>query len=229
MKSNSKGFTPILIIIILLILGGIGYFAYKNFYPGNFPRLPERTPTCQVNCPGSMPTPKPGTIPGWVKYEDPDGKFSFEYPQNWSYIALPYSFPNTDIPISGLYTVSLSELEKEAKESSAIDTIHKQRFSLGLVGTKLIYQMESGYEVFSKKHTFFGKTDVVTNKYCLTAGTFYKGGTLKAGEICFSRSAIDLGDVGYLEVEDLPINQGSRSADDIKTYEKILSTIKINR
>lgn len=201
------------------------YLGYKNFNLDLKYLNPQSTPSCKVNCWNS--TPQPGSIPGWVKYENTDVGYSFEYPENWFYIDKPYTIDGTDLITSeGLYSVSKDKLEKDKIDKAF--TMGYYYFSLNYSSMRLENVMGSTYEIVSSKINKFGNTEVITNTYCLKAGTFYKGVSLKANQVCSVVSAIDMGEDGYLSVEKLvdPIIQ---SSDDIKIYKKILSTVKFTK
>ncbi len=75
---KTSGFTPILILLIVLILGGIGFVAYSSF---------NKSPNTQIL---QSPTPLPSTNrfsvsskQGWKKYTNLEQGFSIELPQGY--------------------------------------------------------------------------------------------------------------------------------------------------
>jgi hypothetical protein len=80
---KQKGFAPILILILLvLVAGGAYYFGTKN---KTTPVIPISTPVTSVQ---SSPSPAVQTVidpvTGWKKYENPKYKYSFSFPSNFN-------------------------------------------------------------------------------------------------------------------------------------------------
>ncbi|OGM33127.1 hypothetical protein A2803_00275 [Candidatus Woesebacteria bacterium RIFCSPHIGHO2_01_FULL_44_21] len=75
---HKRGFAPILVLLIVLILGGIGFVAYSSF---------NKSPNTQIL---QSPTPLPSTNrfsvsskQGWRKYTNLEQGFSIELPQSY--------------------------------------------------------------------------------------------------------------------------------------------------
>lgn len=65
------GFAPVLIILVIPILGVVGYFVYKSYLPQS-PNIPQTyTPPATVI---------PDLTVGWKTYENQDAGFSVKYP-----------------------------------------------------------------------------------------------------------------------------------------------------
>ena len=64
-KTKKNSFPPILILAIVIVLAGVGYFGYKNLY-----KLPSTSQT------------KIDTT-HWKTYTDPKYNYSFKYPAQW--------------------------------------------------------------------------------------------------------------------------------------------------
>lgn len=162
-------------------------------------------------------------ITTWVKYEDPKGRFSFEYPSSWYYEPKGYTISGTWIPVTtGLYPVSKEKLESELKDLNKIN-----RYGLTPYNWKISNFMPEFYEIVSQRHDLFSKTDVVTYKYCVKAGTLGKGNMPeKANTTCESHSLIDIGNGEVIEISTLPIESNQQNSEEVKIYKEILSTFE---
>jgi hypothetical protein len=89
-KSNSKGFAPI-IILILLVLVGVGAYYFGTLKNKIVSVISTPTPVVSAQpssspivIPTAKPTVKPTTDPtvNWKTYKNPD--FSFKYPSGWA-------------------------------------------------------------------------------------------------------------------------------------------------
>ena len=124
MKNYSKGFVQIFILIILVLVGvgGIGYYAYKN---GQIKFPPQNTTPINPS-----PTPDPTAV--WKVYNDPEGKFSFKYPDRFVIATenkkeVVFAFSNANAPIAQLrpFTVRSYLSLDFTKLSNCIDQGHK--------------------------------------------------------------------------------------------------------
>jgi hypothetical protein len=90
MKNNQKGFSVVeglLVVIVLTLLGGVGYYVYESNQDNNAQKKSENS---VVNKPsGQNSTTKENTIanepinPSWKTYTSSTQKISFEYPDGW--------------------------------------------------------------------------------------------------------------------------------------------------
>ena len=209
---------------VLFITTVAGYSGYRHLQQN----LRENSDLeCEVDCSDSIPERLPGTLKGWVKYEDPNEKFSFEYPESWFYVVKEYHLLDDLIPVvPGLYSISKEELEEGLINPKVDMGIY--RFDLDYTTVRPGRNLGGGGEIVSTKHTFFGKTDVTTTVECLREGIPYKGGVI-GGDIqsCGSASYIDLGDKGFIRTSSVPKPDWLYDKD-FKVYEKVLSTIKLS-
>lgn len=162
----------------------------------------------------------------WTGYKDPEGRFSFRYPSNWYYEPKGYTIPGTWIPVVvGLYPLPKEKLESALKN---LDTVNL--YWLTFYNIKMPDFMPGDFEVAATKHTFLGKTDVITNKYCLKEGTLGKGNIpAKVNSICESHSLIDVGSNGVIEVSSAQIENVAGNNAEVTIYKKILSTLKFTK
>jgi len=85
-----KGFTPIIILLVITALGLLGYLAYTKGYVNINPSKP--TPT--VNPPlVSTPSPTSDLTVNWKTMVSDQFKFSLSYPPDWKY----YNNANNDV------------------------------------------------------------------------------------------------------------------------------------
>jgi hypothetical protein len=219
-----RGFAPIL-ALVLIALVAVGYFGYKNYRKVTTDVSPASTPSCKVNCPTPTQIPKPGSIPGWVVYSDPQNGYSFEYPESWY-------FNGT----GGLYNITKEELD--VFNSKPVRNTNDYFYvSMNLVDQKLSdyinmnYLSDSylKYKVVSKTHTFFGKTDVVTYKFCNSISAFMKGNDVQPGKYCTEQSYVDFGNKGFINVALEATATTGSFAKEGTIYKQILSTIKLTQ
>lgn len=158
---------------------------------------------------------------GWIEYKDPIKHFRFEYPRNWYYEPKGYTIPGTWLVVTpGVYASSKERLEEATKKMDKISALRMIAYKQSISDF-----MPKEYEIVDSKHDYFGNTDVVTNKYCLKAGTIAKGNfPVKANAVCETHSLIDLGGVSTIEIDLTSLTNGNK--EDIEIYKKILSTIK---
>lgn len=80
---NSQGFVHLFLVLVVVLVGiaGIGYYAIKNGQIKTTPQL-FPTPTTFPN----TPTPTPGPTSDWKTYSSQGYNFSFKYP-NWLQLA----------------------------------------------------------------------------------------------------------------------------------------------
>jgi hypothetical protein len=75
---KQKGFAPIFILLIVVIIGAAGYFAYsKGYISINLPK-PSGV---SITTPTTSPTPDPTA--NWITYSNNTYHFSFRYPNTW--------------------------------------------------------------------------------------------------------------------------------------------------
>lgn len=90
---NQKGFAPIIILLIVAVLGGIGYFTYTKGY-ASF-NLSKLSPTFNQE-----QTPTLSPVTSWGNYSDSARSFTFKYPPELevkTYIDAPFvSFRDND-------------------------------------------------------------------------------------------------------------------------------------
>ena len=75
MKQNARGFVHLLVplILALIVLAGIGYYAYKN---GQIKLIPQ----------GNLsPTPATDETANWIEYINTKHSYLVKYPENWIY------------------------------------------------------------------------------------------------------------------------------------------------
>ena len=223
MKRNHN-FFYLLLASVLIISAFVGYLAPRYAKES---LQSKNNVECEVDCPDSIPVRLPGSIPGWVKYEDPEGIFSFEYPESWFYVVKQYHLYKNLMPVtSGLYSISREELEEGIKNPK----IGMGIFRLPLNYTKTRPDRIYGDDgvMLPTEHVFIGKTDITMTTECLKVGIPYKGGVIRyKTQVCNSSVYIDLGDKGSIRVTNPRFENTVLSKDDLKVYEKILSTIKI--
>lgn len=177
----------------------------------------------QTSSPNSTPTPilVTGSTPGWVKYTHPENRFNFEYPENWFYNG------------HNLYNITYQDYVAYVRQSTGIPE-NVFQIPLEISDTTLSHYLEKKYfndsyfkyQIHSTNHTFFGDTDVVTYILCNSIEAFIKGGIVKPGKYCESRSFIDLKDKGYITVFPDPIILVGKTSTDYVIYKTILSTVK---
>ncbi|OGM23145.1 hypothetical protein A2961_02085 [Candidatus Woesebacteria bacterium RIFCSPLOWO2_01_FULL_39_21] len=124
MNKNSKGVAEIFIIVILslLIVGGIGYYAYKN---------------AQIRpVPTTFPTPTVDVTENWKTYKNEKYGFQVNYPTDWIYKEkkeedLAKSKKTSIIQFSpglvfninpGVFSIQLHEIEADLTLREFIDT-----------------------------------------------------------------------------------------------------------
>ncbi len=84
LKNNEKGFgtvEAILIVIILVLIGAVGYLVYKNHHKTP-PKVVTITKTV-TNTPKTNSTTATNPYTGWKSYTLPVEKLSFMYPSSW--------------------------------------------------------------------------------------------------------------------------------------------------
>lgn len=83
MKKN--GFAPLIIILVIALLGVVGYFGYKNYL------VKPQVLTIPSPSPLSVPdqTKVLSQIPGWKIYTNTKYHFSIEYPEDWTFREFP--------------------------------------------------------------------------------------------------------------------------------------------
>ena len=76
---RQKGFTPIIILLVVLLLGVLGYFAFtKGYININLPK--PSASNNPVTLPSSSPTPDPTA--NWKTYTNPEEGITFKYPSD---------------------------------------------------------------------------------------------------------------------------------------------------
>ena len=101
MSKKAKGFSEVLVIIILalIVIAGIGYFSYKNGQVKLSPRLNNPTPIAASLSPAySIPTPLPinwvlDKISGGTLYKNSEYNFEVKFPDTFVFIK-----PDEEIP-----------------------------------------------------------------------------------------------------------------------------------
>ena len=79
---RQKGFSPLIIILVIAILGVVGYFAYKNYISPKGTILGPYSPS-------PIDTATPNLTANWKTYTNDTYGFSFEYPGDYSYSESP--------------------------------------------------------------------------------------------------------------------------------------------
>jgi len=76
-----KGFTPILILLVIALLGAGVFLVLQNYEirPKSFSKPVAASPT---------PTPTPDPTASWKMYSDPNNGFSFKYPEDYFHYLL---------------------------------------------------------------------------------------------------------------------------------------------
>jgi hypothetical protein len=123
MKQN--GFAPLLLILILAILGIIGYFVFV-FYTQRLPAvtlLPSPTPA--IDASGSA-TPDPSLIIGWKTYVNPDFGLELKYPKEFSYKSIG---SNRD-EITSTTSAVIARSRPEITDRIAFTDSNKNQFTL---------------------------------------------------------------------------------------------------
>lgn len=108
---RQKGFAPIIILLVLVILGVVGYFAYSKGYININPSKSTPTVNPQLDL-TSSPTPDPTA--NWKTYTDSDNIFSIKYPSDWYYFV---SSSNE----SGRYVIFSSTLGNTSPQTRTLD------------------------------------------------------------------------------------------------------------
>lgn len=78
---RQKGFAPVIILLVVLLLGVLGYFAFtKGYVSVNLPK-----PSASV-IPSPIPSPSSSTDPtaNWKTYSDDLHGITFKYPLSWT-------------------------------------------------------------------------------------------------------------------------------------------------
>ncbi len=143
--SLSKGFTPILILIIILVLGGIGFVAMQSFQP-----KPLVTPTPNLS--------RDESLKDWNIFQDSRYLFSFNYPSTWtvendtpdlSPLLIKDGNGETVIRINTSVNLTLIGLSPPCKPPDcSLETVG------GNIGNILVeYREQTGYSLISKNDT----------------------------------------------------------------------------
>jgi len=74
---RQKGFTPIIILFVVILLGVAGYIGYIKGY---FKKIPSET----TLTPSPVPISTPDTL-NWKTYTNNQYGFSFKYPNDWKF------------------------------------------------------------------------------------------------------------------------------------------------
>jgi len=78
-QKKYKTLFVLVVVLILLVLGGLGYWVYGRFYLNKQISNPASTPTTSAT---ALATADPTAT--WKTFTDPDGVFSFKYPETYS-------------------------------------------------------------------------------------------------------------------------------------------------
>jgi len=180
-SNNSKGFTQIIIPIMLAVIAivGIGYWAYKNGQIRSIPSFsPTPTPNSTANQTpnGDLASRSPnGDLANWKDYINTKYYYSVKYPENWIYKELskdyvyfnPQDVSDNDQSISIKVTNSKSVINPVIAEFETVRDIT-------LNGQKIeIKKYKSGSSVYRYVATFknqddnftFGFSRYTDNKY----------------------------------------------------------------
>jgi len=190
---------------------GMKYQQLRN-YSNN-----EALPSPDINSSSKLP----GSTPGWVKYVDPQKRFSFEFPEGWSYDGL------------FLYSVDIDKLHPAKKESGVfwrdnlkvLFEISSQKLS-DYINKVYINDKNYKYKVISQTHEKFGQTDVVTYKLCNSVRVQSKGNYYyDPGKYCTNVSFIDLDEKGYLSVGIKAATEDGELTNEGELFKSVLQTV----
>ena len=82
-QKNEKGFSAVealIILVIVVLIGGVGYLIYKNHHKAAAPLAVTVTKTT---------TTKPAPAVTWKTYSNQQAGFTFQYPASWVNVATP--------------------------------------------------------------------------------------------------------------------------------------------
>lgn len=84
---REKGFAPLIIVIMLALVGVVGYLAFQNTQLRKVLPTPTQTPssTASITATQVTPTVKPTADPtaNWKTYLNTSSKYSIKYPADW--------------------------------------------------------------------------------------------------------------------------------------------------
>lgn len=72
MSRHSKGFAPLVILLIIALLATTGFLSYQNY---QLKRKPDTT--------SQLPTPPPDPLADWQTYTHPSNSFEIKFPPHW--------------------------------------------------------------------------------------------------------------------------------------------------
>ena len=77
--------TWLLVVLIIVLLGGLGYFAWNYYALKSNKTTPTPTPTATTSAKKVSPSPTTASVTAdWQTYTDNDYKISFKYPKDWA-------------------------------------------------------------------------------------------------------------------------------------------------
>ena len=160
---RQRGFTPIIILLIVVLLGVLGYFAntkgYLNLYSLKETAIP----------PFSSPVP---TSLQWKQYYNTNLKIQFEYPSHWNvhgYAGDVENYGNTETTFTRFIIESENDISKRNSISFGVDSpIPEFNHGAGVIkdGTsnktidRIIFDMET-YSDRSYKEKFGFETGYI--------------------------------------------------------------------
>jgi hypothetical protein len=125
-RNNSKGFAPILIILVIVAVVIVGYFVYRNYRSTTQPIIQPTASVVTLATPvqvtqSTSPTPSDATnsTANWKTYINSQYKFSFKYPNTYTTEMTNYTGFLTTISLidpkyGEMYIVGLSDTGQES-------------------------------------------------------------------------------------------------------------------
>jgi hypothetical protein len=86
-SKNQKGFTAVeglLIILILVVIGAVGYMVYRNDHKTKTASVSSTSLTTSSSKKSSATTKSANPYAGWQTYHSKLGDFTIQYPANWN-------------------------------------------------------------------------------------------------------------------------------------------------
>jgi len=112
---KQKGIVLLPIVIIIALLGTLGYFIFQNLQLREIVESPEPTPTTPNT---NMPTPSqtPGPTTNLKTYTDEKFKISFQHPSNWQEVINSNKYFELKTEYEGVFVLDKNTFSPDIKD-----------------------------------------------------------------------------------------------------------------